>query len=63
MNYMLDTNIQQQEQLKVQVAKSNHHTVKILINCVRYLSPGNLAFQEHTEEGSNYFQLVYLMSK
>lgn len=60
---MLDANIQQQEQSKIQVAKANQNVVKILINCARYLSRQDLAFRGNKEEDGNYIQLVHLMSK
>ncbi len=62
-DYLLDINIQQQQQLKTQVAKSNQNVVKILINCARYLSRQDLALRGHTEEDGSYFQLINLMSK
>ena len=60
---MLYANMQQHEQLKIQVAKSNQNVVKILINCERYLSRRDLAFRGHTEEDGNYFQLFHLMAE
>ena len=62
-DYMVVTNMRQQLQLKIEVAKSNQNAVKILINCTRYVSRQNLVFREHTDEDSNYFQLMYLMFK
>ncbi|CAF3350958.1 unnamed protein product [Rotaria sp. Silwood2] len=62
-DYILDANIQQREQLKIQIAKSNRAAVKVLIDCARYLSRQDLAFRGHTDEDGNYFQLVNLLAK
>ncbi|CAF4510243.1 unnamed protein product, partial [Didymodactylos carnosus] len=60
---MLDKNLQQQEQQKVQMAKSNLEAVKILIDCVKYLSRQDITFRGHVEEEGNFYQLVQLLSK
>jgi hypothetical protein len=62
-DYILDKNLQQQEQEKIQQKKSNEEVIKILIDCARYLARQDLAFRGHKEEEGNFNQLVYLLSR
>ncbi len=62
-DYMLDKNLQQQEQQKIEQNKSNEEVINILIDCARYLSRQGLAFRGHEEEEGNFHQLIYLLSR
>ncbi|CAF1234885.1 unnamed protein product [Didymodactylos carnosus] len=59
-DFMPDKTLQQQEQQKVQMAKSNLEAVKIFIDCVKYLST---TFRRHVKEEGNFYQFVQLLSK
>jgi len=62
-DYMLDKNLQKQEQRRIEQNKSNEEVIKILIDCARYLSRQCLAFRGHSDEEGNFHQLVYLLSE
>jgi hypothetical protein len=62
-DYILDKNLQQQEQKQIEEKKSNEAVIKILIDCTRFLARQGLAFREHTDEEGNFHQLVYLLSR
>ncbi|CAF1125089.1 unnamed protein product, partial [Didymodactylos carnosus] len=60
---LLDKKIQEKQQQKVQLAKSNEEAIKILIARARYLARQDIAFRGHTDEESNFVQLVNLLSR
>ena len=62
-DYMLDKNLQQQEQQKIERNKLNEEVINILIDCCRYLARQGLAFRGHEHEEGNFHQLVYLLSR
>ncbi|CAF4619837.1 unnamed protein product, partial [Rotaria sp. Silwood2] len=62
-DYMLNKDLQQQEQQKIEQKKTNEQIIKILIDCSRFLARQGLGFRGHTDEDSNFYQLVYLLSR
>ncbi len=62
-DFMLDKNLQQQQQKKIEEKKSNEDAIKILIDCVRFLARQDLAFRGHTDEDGNFHQLIHLLSR
>lgn len=62
-DYMLNKNLQQQEQQKIEQKKHNEQVIKILIDCSRFLARQGLGFRGHTDEDGNFHQLVNLLSR
>ncbi|CAF4186840.1 unnamed protein product, partial [Rotaria sordida] len=62
-DYMLDKDLQQQEQQKIEQKKTNEQIIKIPIDCSRFLARQRLGSCGHTDEDSNFYQLVNLLSR
>ena len=60
---MLNKDLQQQEQQKIEQKKTNEQIIKILIDCSRFLARQGLGFRGHTDEDGNFYQLINLLSR
>ncbi|CAM4949812.1 unnamed protein product [Rotaria socialis] len=62
-DYMLNKNLQQQEQQQIEQQKSNQQIIEMLIDCVRYLARQGLACRGQEDQDGNFYQLVHLLSR
>ncbi|CAM4965661.1 unnamed protein product [Rotaria socialis] len=62
-DYILNKNLQQQEQQQIEQQKSYQQIIEMLIDCARYLARQCLACCGQEDQDGNFYQLVHLLSR